>query len=217
MQTECYQESFGFKTLGRREVVGHFDGGAITSDGGGLLLREVDDRLRLLERFAACFRDHRNPEAVEFTTDELVSQRMMGLALGYEDLNDHDELRVDPLLAVLAGHKDPSGADRVRPQDRGKALAGKSTLNRLELSTREQAAGERYKRIAVESDEVDRLRVDIFMEAHEQAPPNDSVHPSSACPKAEGVRRSATDGRRHGCPCRVSEHTCSMGVLTFLL
>jgi hypothetical protein len=170
MQTECYQESFGFQTLGRREIVGRFDGGAITSDGGGLLLREVNQRLRLLERFAACFRDHRNPKATEFTAQELVTQRVMALALGYEDLNDHDELRLDPLLAVLAGRADPSGMDRVREQDRGKALAGKSTLNRLELSTPEKAAGERYKRVAVESADVDRLLVDVFLEAHEQAP-----------------------------------------------
>jgi hypothetical protein len=170
MRTECYQESFGFQTLGRREIVGRFDGGAISSDGGGLLLREADRRLRLLERFADCFRDYRNPEAVEFTARELVSQRVMAVALGYEDLNDHDELRFDPLLAVLAGRKDPSGMDRVREQDRGKALAGKSTLNRLELSTCERAAGERYKRIAVEIDEVDRLLVDVFVESHEQAP-----------------------------------------------
>jgi len=170
MQTEWYQESFGFQSLGRREVVGRFDGGAISSDGGGLLLRQVDQRLRLLERFAACFRDHRNPEAIEFTTRELVTQRVMALALGYEDLNDHDELRLDPLLAVLAGREDPSGQDRVREHDRGKALAGKSTLNRLELSTPEQAGAERYKRIAVESLEVDRLLVDIFLEAHAHAP-----------------------------------------------
>lgn len=170
MQTQCYQESFGFQTLGRREVVGRFDGGAITSDGGGLLLREVDRRLRLLERFGGCFRDHRTPQAVEFTARELVAQRVMALALGYEDLNDHDELRGDPLLAVLAGRADPTGSDRVRVQDRGKALAGKSTLNRLELSTPEGAAGERYKRIAVESEAVDRLLVDIFLEAHPQAP-----------------------------------------------
>jgi len=170
MRTECYQESFGFQTLGGREVVGRFDGGAITSDGGGLVLRQVDRRLRLLERFAACFRDHRNPDATEFTARELVTQRVMALALGYEDLNDHDELRFDPLLAVLADRKDPTGMDRVREQDRGKALAGKSTLNRLELSTPETAAGERYKRIAVESEAVDRLLVDVFLEAHAHAP-----------------------------------------------
>ncbi len=140
MRTACYQESFGFQTLGGREVVGRFDGGAITSDGGGLVLRQVDRRLRLLERFAACFRDHRNPDATEFTARELVTQRVMALALGYEDLNDHDELRFDPLLAVLAD------------------------------STPETAAGERYKRIAVESAEVDRLLVDVFLEAHAHAP-----------------------------------------------
>lgn len=170
MRTECYQETFGFQSLGRREIVGCFDGGAISSDGGGVLLREVDQRLRLLERFAGCFRDHRNPQAIEFTVQELVSQRVMALALGYEDLNDHDELRLDPLLAVLAGRTDPTGQDRAREPDRGKALAGKSTLNRLELSTPEQAAGERYKRIAVESADVDRLLVDVFLEAHAQAP-----------------------------------------------
>lgn len=170
MRTECYQETFGFQSLGRREIVGCFDGGAISSDGGGVLLREVDQRLRLLERFAGCFRDHRNPQAIEFTVQELVSQWVMALALGYEDLNDHDELRLDPLLAVLAGRTDPTGQDRAREPDRGKALAGKSTLNRLELSTPEQAAGERYKRIAVESADVDRLLVDVFLEAHAQAP-----------------------------------------------
>jgi hypothetical protein len=170
MQTECYQESFGFQSLGRREVVGRFEGGAIISDGGGLLLREVDQRLRLLERFAGCFRDYRNPDATEFTTQELVTQRVLGRALGYEDLNDHEELRLDPLLAVLAGRQDPSGQDGGRKQDRGKALAGKSTLNRLELSTPEQAAAEGDKRIAVETQEVDRLLGDVFLEAHEHAP-----------------------------------------------
>lgn len=170
MQTECYQESLGFQSLDRREVVGRFDGGAITSDGGGVLLREVDRRLKLLDRFAACFRDYRTPWAIEFTVRELVAQRVMALALGYEDLNDHDDLRVDPLLAVLAGRTDPSGGDRLHKQDRGKALAGKSTLNRLELSEPEKAAGERYKRIALDCDAVDRLLVDVFLEASAEAP-----------------------------------------------
>lgn len=168
IRTECYQETFSFQSLGGREIVGRFDGGAISSDGGDVLLREVDQRLRLLERFAGCFRDHRNPQAIAFTVRELVSQRVM--ALGYEDLNDHDELRLDPLLAVRAGRTDPTGQDRAREPDRGKALAGKSTLDRLELSTPEEAAGERYKRIAVESADVNRLLVDVFLEAHAQAP-----------------------------------------------
>ena len=155
MRTECSGAGLGFQALGRREVVARFDGGAITSDGGGLLLREVERRIRVLERFAQCFTDHRNPEAVEFSVGELVAQRVYGLALGYEDLNDHDELRVDPLLAVLAGREDPTGSDRVREQDRGKALAGKSTLNRLELTEPATAATARYKRIALESAAVD--------------------------------------------------------------
>jgi len=170
MPTECYQESLGFQSLGRREVVGRFDGGAITSDGGGVLLREADRRLKLLDRFAACFRDYRSPWAIEFTVRELVAQRVMALALGYEDLNDHDDLRVDPLLAVLAGRADPTGGDRIHEQDRGKALAGKSTLNRLELSEPETAAGARYKRIALDTDDVDRLLVDVFVEAYAEAP-----------------------------------------------
>jgi len=170
MPTECYQESLGFQSLGRREVVGRFDGGAITSDGGGVLLREADRRLNLLDRFAACFRDYRSPWAIEFTVRELVAQRVMALALGYEDLNDHEDLRVDPLLAVLAGRTDPTGGDRIHEQDRGKALAGKSTLNRLELSEPETAAGARYKRIALDTAAVDRLLVEVFVEAYAEAP-----------------------------------------------
>jgi len=170
MRTECYRESFGFQSVGRREVVGRFDGGTISSDGGGVLLRGVDRRLNLLDRFAACFEDHRSRRAIEFTVRELVAQRVMALALGYEDLNDHDDLRLDPLLAVLADRADPSGSDRIRKQDRGKALAGKSTLNRLELSEPDKAAGERYKRIALDCEKVDRLLVDVFLEAHAEAP-----------------------------------------------
>ena len=92
------------------------------------LLREVDRRARILSRFAECFVDHRRPELIEHSVSELVSQRIYGLALGYEDLNDHDELRWDPLMGLLAGKSDPSGGSRVRERDQGKALAGKSTL-----------------------------------------------------------------------------------------
>jgi len=170
MQTQCTEKALVFQALGRREVIAQFDGGAVTSDGGALLLRETDRRLKLLDRFAGCFEDYRDPTQIEFTVRDLVAQRVIGLALGYEDLNDHDELRHDPLLAVVAGRVDPSGSTRLRQEDRGKALAGKSTLNRLELSVPEQAAGHRYKRIAVAGEQVDRLLVDLFVEAHEQAP-----------------------------------------------
>ena len=147
-----------------------FSGGAITSDGGGLLLREVEKRTGIVARFAECFRDHRDRERIEHTVRELVAQRVYGLALGYEDLNDHEELRRDPLLAVLAEKADPTGGSRARERDRGKALAGKSTLNRLELTPAEVEKKERYKKIAFDAAAVDRLLVQVFLESHAEAP-----------------------------------------------
>ncbi|HSP98550.1 MAG TPA: IS1380 family transposase [Candidatus Dormibacteraeota bacterium] len=170
MQTECTQRAEGFQGLGRRAVVAQFDGGTITSDGGGLLLREVEQRTRIVERFAACFTDHRRPEYIEHTVAELVAQRVYGLALGYEDLNDHDQLRRDPLLAVLVDKRDPLGATRKRAADRGAALAGKSTLNRLELTRPETAAAARYQKIALDPAAVDQMLVEVFLDAHAEAP-----------------------------------------------
>ena len=114
MPTQCNQESFEFHPLGKREVRGQFDGGAITSDAGGLLLREVEKRTGIIAQFAACFSDHRDAERIEHTVKELVAQRVYALALGYEDLNDHDQLRHDPLLAVLAEKPDPASRARKR-------------------------------------------------------------------------------------------------------
>jgi hypothetical protein len=152
-------------------VRGRFDGGAITSDAGGLLLREVEKRTGILAQFAACFRDHRDPERVEHTVKELVAQRVYALALGYEDLNDHDQLRQDPLLAVLAEKPEPSGENRARQRDQGKALAGKSTLNRLELTAEVVNEAERYKKIALREAAVDRLLVEVFLPAQGEPPP----------------------------------------------
>ena len=170
MQTECTQRSFRFHSQSSREVVARFDGGTITSDGGGVLLGEVERRTGIVRQFAACFTDHRDPELVEHQVQELVAQRVYGLALGYEDLNDHDELRVDPLLATLVGKKDPTGAQRVRARDVGKALAGKSTLNRLELTTQDAGPESRYKKIVVNGAAVDRLLVEVFVQAHARPP-----------------------------------------------
>lgn len=103
METECNTDRFSFQPLARREVIGAFDGGTISSDAGGLLLREVEQRTGIIRQFADCFVDHRDPELIEHTVHELVAQRIDGLALGYEDLNDHDPLRLDPLLATLEG------------------------------------------------------------------------------------------------------------------
>ena len=122
MTAECNQFVLGFHPLKRREIRAQFDGGAITTDGGGLLLREVEKRIGILRQFAACFTDYRNPELIEHTVKELVAQRVYGLALGYEDLNDHEELRNDPLLAVLVEKANPSSqvlAGKVRPGDMG--------------------------------------------------------------------------------------------------
>jgi hypothetical protein len=171
METQCTPTQLEFHALGRREVVGKFDGGNITSDGGGLLLRETERRTGILSGFAKCFEDLRDPELIEHTVSELIAQRIYGLALGYEDLNDHDDLRRDPLFAVLVGKEDPEGEKRVRSRDRGKATAGKSTLNRLELTPSEPTAAElRYKKIIMKPEEIDRLFVDVFLKAHAEAP-----------------------------------------------
>src|SRR2546421_7776955 len=170
LMTECKTEQYEFHPLGNREVVGRFDGGDITTDAGGLLLREVEQRTGIIRRFAACFRDYRDPRFTEFTVEELVAQRVYGLGLGYEDLNDHDQLRADPVLAVMIGKEDPKGEHRRLEQDRGKALAGKSTLNRLERTRADAGAGERYKKIVMQPEAIDRLMVNHFLDAHEKAP-----------------------------------------------
>ena len=160
MSTECNQFVFGFHPLKHREIRAQFDGGAITTEGGGLLLREVEKRIGIVRQFAACFRDYRNPDLIEHSVEELVAQRVYGLALGYEDLNDHEELRKDPLLAVLVEKSDLAG----------EVLAGKSTLNRLELTPATATAKARYKKIVADHAAVDRLFVDDFLAAHRQAP-----------------------------------------------
>ena len=155
--TECTQSTFEFSSHFSRQVVARFDGGTITTDGGGLLLRETDRRLNLLPRLAECFLDARSPLLVEHTVEQLVSQRVYGLALGYEDLNDHEQLRNDPLLRVLAGKSDVEDSP----------LAGKSTLNRLELS---DGTPSRYKKITFWKAGIDELLVKVFVESYATAP-----------------------------------------------
>jgi hypothetical protein len=133
-------------------------------------LHPVEQRSAILRQFAACFRDYRNPERIEHSVGELVRQRVYGLALGYEDLNDHDRLRQDPLLALLSGKADLEGAQRRRQQDRGKAGAGKSTLNRLELTKADAPRRTRYKKIVLDTAAVDRLLVDLYTQAQPRQP-----------------------------------------------
>ncbi len=142
----------------------------MSSDGGILLLREVNERTGLTDMFASCFEDDRHPSYIEHEVSELVAQRVMALALGYEDLNDHDELRDDALLAVAVGKRDVVGSHRIRSRDRGHCLASSGTLNRLELSAEEIEVDERYKRISYSQNRIDQFLVDYFLSMHEQPP-----------------------------------------------
>lgn len=161
MQTECISDQLEFQGLGRQEVVGRFDGGRTTSDGGLLALREVAERSGMLKRFAQCFTDYRSATRIEHTVEELIGQRVLANACGYEDLNDHHALRDDALLALAAGKRDIEGSGRVRQRDRGHALAGAATLNRLELTPADATAASRYKKIVYDGKAIERFFVDI--------------------------------------------------------
>lgn len=170
MKTECTSVQMDFKGLGRRKVQAAFDGGHISSDGGAVLLREVDRRLGLSEKLSGCFTDHRNPDRIEHSVCELTRQRVFGLALGYEDLNDHDDLMGDPLLALALDKSDIEGGGRRRASDRGKPLASSSTLNRLELTPAEADVNARYKKIVYHPEAIEALLVDLFLDSFEEAP-----------------------------------------------
>ena len=169
MTTECTRTKLLFQGLDGREVVGRFDGGEITSDAGGVLLREVEQRTRILGRLSQCFTDYRDPDRIEHPVEGLIKQRVLGLCLGYEDLNDHDELCRDRLLALLCDRDDLTGELRRLESDRGKPLAGKSTLNRLELTPAEGPQGQ-YKKIVADPAGMDELLVEVLLEAHQEPP-----------------------------------------------
>jgi hypothetical protein len=160
MQTECSAEPMLFARLDRRELVADFGGGAISSDAGALLLGATDRAIGLVERFAACFADARDAKRVAHELPTLVGQRVFGIALGYEDLIDHDDLRRDPVLGAVLG--------RLEAKRPGLApLAGKSTLNRLEHAP---AGADRYHRIGHDGAAIEHLFVDLFLEAHDKPP-----------------------------------------------
>jgi len=157
--TECSETLFPFEAHFSRQVVAQFEGSWLTTEGGSLLLRQADRKIGLLRRLARCFTDYRQPERIEHQLEEMLAQRIYGLALGYEDVNDHEQLRQDPLLGVLAGKRDLS-----------EPLAGKSTLNRLELTPAGSPAAERYNKIAYSPEAIDELLVTLFLESHRKAP-----------------------------------------------
>lgn len=174
MMTECTQNEFEFQGVGRRKVVARFDAEHVSSDGGLTLVREVDQRLGLLAAFSACFVDHRNQDLIEHTAQDLISQRVLGIVAGYEDLNDHATLAKDPLLAMVVGKVDVDGTKRRRKEDTGKPLASPSTLNRLELTPADASSKARYKKVVYDSAAIESFFVESFLKQH-PTPPKEIV------------------------------------------
>lgn len=170
MSTECTSNGMSFQGLGRRRVEAAFDGGHVSSDGGALLLREAADAIGLFGLFSDCFTDGRDQRRIEHTVEELVAQRILGLALGYEDVNDHSTLRDDPLLALAVGKPDPLGKSRARARDQGRPLASHSTLHRLENAASKYDPKRRDLKILHDPLLIEDLFVDIFLDAHADAP-----------------------------------------------
>jgi hypothetical protein len=170
MQTHCSANQLSFQAFGGRSVSSSFDGGHISSDSGGLLLREIEEGQRFIQRFSQCFMDLRQSKFIEHSVYELVSQRTYGLCFGNEDLNDHDLLRADPLLALLCGKQDLEGTKRRNVRDRGKPLAGKSTLNRLETAGSLLSDRPRYKKIVAEMNELEEYFVGAFLRTTKKPP-----------------------------------------------
>jgi len=161
MATECSAPQLDFGRVEGRRVGSAFDGGAVTSDAGALLLGTTDKAIRLVERFAACFQDDRVQDRVEHAIATMIGQRVFGIALGHEDLIDHDQLRHDPAMAILAGKLKARRSDCA-------PLAGKSTLSRLEHAP--TGGPSRYHKIAHDGAAIERLFVDLFLDAHRKSP-----------------------------------------------
>ena len=170
VKTDCNSKQFEFQALDKRAVVGCFDGGHISSDGGVLLLREIEHGHQFIQRFASHFIDLRNSRFVEHSVEHLVAQRVYGISAGYEDLIDHDLLRYDPLLAAACGKEDPEGKTRRTARDRGKALAGKSTLNRVETAGSLLGIRPGCKKVIAEMEELEEYFVDTFVRTTKKAP-----------------------------------------------
>ena len=184
MRPQCTVGELRIEGPGRRQVVARFDGGRMSSDGGAVLLREADRIVGVTAKLASCFTDFRDPARVEHDLEALVAQRVYALAPGYEDLNDHDVLRDDSVLALALGKEDITGATRSRSRDLGHPLAGSTTLNRLESGDNATAAAHRYKRIVA-----DRAALDAQMVAMQATAPAKIV-----------LDLDATDDPVHGAP-----------------
>ena len=165
---------YSFGTLNNKEIVAQFNTGCITSDAGAMLLHDFDKKSDIIKQFANCFTDYRDNTRIEHSVEELIAQRVYGIILGYEDLNDHERLKSDQLLAAVCGKDDPTGNNRRRNDDKGKPLAGKSTLNRLELSTPDADKDSRYAKIVAHPARIDEVFVNIFLNSYD-VPPNQII------------------------------------------
>ena len=201
MNTKCTDKQLEFQGLGRRTITGAFDGGHISSDGGALLLRELDEHLGVTQKLTACFTDHRDPELIEHSVLDLVRQRVYGIALGYEDLNDHNDLKWDPLLALAVGKNDVEGKKRHRQGDRGKLLASSSTLNRLELTPLAADGSARYKKIVFHRDKLEALFVDVFLDSFAHAPEEIVLDFDATDDPLHGDQEGAFYHGYYGCYC----------------
>ena len=169
--TVCNPGTLEFQRVGRRRFVVDNNAGPVSSDGGLPLLHELEQRMGLLRRFAECFTDHRAASRVEHSVFDLLAQRIYGLVCGYEDLNDHDTLRHDPLLAACVGKADPTGTARSRERDRRCALAGRHTLMRLEHGCEELGENARYAKITHSRAAIENYFIDAYIRQQEKAPP----------------------------------------------
>lgn len=201
MGTECTSTKLTFQRLRHRRVEADFDGGYITSHGGGLLLREVEKKRRIISRLAACFTDGRDPSRAEFSVEQLVGQRVFGLALGYEDIDDHDRLRHDPLLALLVGIEDVEGDARPRARDQGVPLASSSTLHRLEHCADGRVKTDRHYRFTHDTDAMDRLLVDLFIESHDEPPDEIILDLDATDDPIHGTQQGRFFHGYYGCYC----------------
>jgi|SRR5690348_17160568 hypothetical protein len=192
MPTECIADWFGFEPVEGRRVEAAFDGGAVTSDAGALLLGKADRAIKLLDRFAACFCDGRSARIIEHEVATLVSQRVMGIALGYEDVVDHDELRHDPVLAAIVGKLTPR-------RRRCAALAGKSTLNRLEHAP--GGGPTRYHKIGHDGAAIEALFVDVFLEAYATPPAEIVLDLDATDDPVHGAQEGRFFHGYYGCYC----------------
>ncbi len=192
MQTECIPEQFEFEGFERRRVVAAFDGGAITSDAGALLLRDTERTIGLIHRVAGCFRDARDESQVEHSLPTLVGQRIVGIALGYEDVNDHDTLRFDPVLGLFSNKLEAKRKDCA-------VLAGKSTLNRLEHAP--SSPQDRYHKIGHDGQALENLFVDLFLEAHARPPKRITLDVDATDDPLHGQQEGRFFHGYYGCYC----------------